>query len=405
MADVSVSQQAKRKRGRPRKDNNLCRDGGLQSPENSSLTKTELLGKCSNNGSTDSSSMVGSVVYGVIEGSFDAGYLISVTIGNETTPFRGVVFQPKKIVPISAANDIAPQAKMYERRAVAIPISDNLNQTSVISPPSQPERASKQAVLRPPSAPTSSSNPFSNADLGKQQLPNIDPSATSLRMVEEDEVMQAFEVSTSAGGGSGSTVQLHHNLMDKNMPQSTFQIQQDAMIGHDIEHPRPFFQNGPTVELLHETPKATKAEEVQQPMYYNELTGTNISFHQNLFTQPKPLPEAQFGLVSTSHNLKLGLDKPEPQSETCYGFHQALVAGNPLLLPPELMMEKTNSEQESRDDERLVGDNSDVRTRPTTETNYCMTDMNFVPNNTVQIEASETTHTQHSTDLYDDEGK
>lgn len=370
MADVSVSQQqGKRRRGRPRKDNNVCRDG--ENLCSSSVMKTQLQvpDNNSNNGNGNGNGngcvdMIGSAVYGVIEGSFDAGYLISVTIGDERTPFRGVVFQPKKIIPISPANDVAPQANMYERRTIAVL---DQNQTS------PPERASKQAVVRPSSVPVSSNHDAMMMESGNTtvgDMANVDPSGSgrSLKMVEEDEVMQAFEVSTSSGSN-------HH----KNMPQSTF---------HMIDHrPRPF------IELLHQP---ANTEEVQQPIYYNELRGTNVSFQQNIFNDPKSLSEAQL-IHPTSHNLKLSLEKAEPQSETSYGFHQALVAGNPLLLPPDLT-------QESRGDgERLVGDNTRSITRPTSETNYCMNGVDFVLNDHAeshhhQTEASQTIHIPHSAD-------
>lgn len=496
MTDVSVSLRAKRKRGRPRKDSNLSREGSLQSPENSTLMKTQRVeliyptpdgtkitqevDKNSKDGINDA--MVGSMVYGVIEGSFDAGYLIAVRIGNNQTPFRGVVFQPRKFVPITAANDIAPQAKMYQRREFPVPVYDNVNQTSGSSP--QPVPASKQAVLRPilPSIPLSvtpysSSNHSPEAMMlrtsscsnmgGKIAIPKspnvgvckqfsyVHPTG-SLRMVEEDEVMQAFEVSTSSGGsrnnivtsgdmvsesllkattnsfpdkesinqkpdqvhgkavesglgpstlihnkpeGSGSNVEVHHNPVE-DMPRSAFEIQQDEMICREMEHPREFVHNGlqsPTIELqqipavaqshsVPTEPQAIKTEVQPSNLYYNELRSPDVNFHQYLFTdqsqpdsqEPKSLAAAQFhpgdfvDSVSKSPNLKLDLaftvheKPPEPQAsavclETNYsvlngmknpnlGYHQALVAGNPLLLPPDLtgeplefMMEKTKS--------------------------------------------------------------
>lgn len=65
--------------------------------------------------------MVGRVVSRVIEGNFDSGYLISVNIGNSITRLRGVVFQPKKVNPITAVNDVAPYVKMYNMRDYPFP--------------------------------------------------------------------------------------------------------------------------------------------------------------------------------------------------------------------------------------------------------------------------------------------
>ncbi|KAF7121370.1 hypothetical protein RHSIM_Rhsim13G0154800 [Rhododendron simsii] len=65
--------------------------------------------------------MVGQVVTGIIEGSFEAGYFISVRATRTGTLLRGVVFQPGLFTPITAANDIAPHVRMYKRRDFPIP--------------------------------------------------------------------------------------------------------------------------------------------------------------------------------------------------------------------------------------------------------------------------------------------
>ncbi|CAI9775627.1 unnamed protein product [Fraxinus pennsylvanica] len=57
--------------------------------------------------------MIGQSVYGVTEGSIDAEYFITVMIGNNGSLLRGIVFLQGNIIPIIAANDVAPQAKMY----------------------------------------------------------------------------------------------------------------------------------------------------------------------------------------------------------------------------------------------------------------------------------------------------
>ncbi|KAK9084845.1 hypothetical protein Sjap_025256 [Stephania japonica] len=59
--------------------------------------------------------MVGQVVSGVLDGSFDAGYLLTVRVGDTNTILRGVVFAPGLSVPVSGANDVAPHVKMLKR--------------------------------------------------------------------------------------------------------------------------------------------------------------------------------------------------------------------------------------------------------------------------------------------------
>ncbi|XP_051129084.1 uncharacterized protein LOC127249996 [Andrographis paniculata] len=165
MAEVSITLPAKRKRGRPRKDSNIFRQSTLQSPESANLLKTQhaevrysnpdSAAKAQEPDSKDgiADGLAGSMIYGVIEGSFDAGYFVSVRIGNSSTPFRGVVFQPGKIVPVTAANDVAPQAKMYNRRDIPVPVYDNFSQISGTMN-SQHEKVLGQATAGYPALPS-----------------------------------------------------------------------------------------------------------------------------------------------------------------------------------------------------------------------------------------------------------
>ncbi|XP_010529433.1 PREDICTED: uncharacterized protein LOC104806301 [Tarenaya hassleriana] len=95
----------KRKRGRPSKDESLHQQ---EKPDNMS---------------TDDAvdNMMGQVVSGVVEGSFDAGYFISVNAKDTDKELRGIVFIPDKVTPITAENDVAPHAKMYGREEIAVP--------------------------------------------------------------------------------------------------------------------------------------------------------------------------------------------------------------------------------------------------------------------------------------------
>ncbi|KAF2285776.1 hypothetical protein GH714_007745 [Hevea brasiliensis] len=65
--------------------------------------------------------MVGQVVHGVIEAAFDAGYLLTVRVGNSETTLRGVVFKPGRCVPVSTDNDVAPGIQMIRRNEIPIP--------------------------------------------------------------------------------------------------------------------------------------------------------------------------------------------------------------------------------------------------------------------------------------------
>lgn len=61
--------------------------------------------------------MVGKRVTGVVEGTFEAGYLINVKVNDSDINLRGLVFIPSKVTPITPENDVAPFAKMYHREA------------------------------------------------------------------------------------------------------------------------------------------------------------------------------------------------------------------------------------------------------------------------------------------------
>ncbi|XP_042028483.1 uncharacterized protein LOC121775470 [Salvia splendens] len=316
MEDIPIAMRAKRKRGRPRKDSNLCSASTLPSPEYSTLMRNHTANQSiyptppapaadpDKNPTIADDPMVGSAVYGVVEGSFDAGYLISIRIGNSLTPFRGLVFQPRNVVALTPSNDVAPHAKMHQRREIQIPIP------------------------LPPQAPA-------NPDEGKTAY-NV---AGNLRMVEEDEVMQAFEVSTSPGGGSKS-----------NLPNNG-----DSGANHEAPPPLPNLQmcHGGGVEL----------SQVRQTNLFQD-----VNFQENMFSNHRESPNLKLDLgfaaqkekqmAEVYNSVLRGMKNPS------IGFHQALVAGNPLLLPPDLigeplefMMEKPKSppSPQTEAQSRMVG--------------------------------------------------
>nr|XP_011459979.1 PREDICTED: uncharacterized protein LOC101295028 isoform X2 [Fragaria vesca subsp. vesca] len=109
----------KRKRGRPRKDENLVHGESMPAiPGPDSLKKNKQSAGTNDDAEGE---MVGRVVSGVIEGSFDAGYLLNVKVEDTDTQLRGVVFLPGKFTPVTAANDVAPNVKMCRRKEVPIP--------------------------------------------------------------------------------------------------------------------------------------------------------------------------------------------------------------------------------------------------------------------------------------------
>ncbi|XP_022735555.1 uncharacterized protein LOC111288862 [Durio zibethinus] len=72
-----------------------------------------------------SNMMVGQDVYGVIEAAFDAGYLLTVRVGNSDATLRGVVFKPGHFVTVSAKNDVALDVQMMRRNEISFPRERN----------------------------------------------------------------------------------------------------------------------------------------------------------------------------------------------------------------------------------------------------------------------------------------
>ncbi|XP_075503109.1 uncharacterized protein LOC142540670 isoform X2 [Primulina tabacum] len=109
----------KRRRGRPRKDPSLKHAKAARTAPGFLGTKEYLSQRADQNNGIDI--MVGQPVTGVVEATFDAGYLLTVRIGNSDTNLRGVVFKPGHFIPVTAANDVAPHMKMIRRNEVRMP--------------------------------------------------------------------------------------------------------------------------------------------------------------------------------------------------------------------------------------------------------------------------------------------
>ncbi|XP_060188453.1 uncharacterized protein LOC132617471 [Lycium barbarum] len=162
---------AKRRRGRPRKDEGPAKRIILQTP-------IAPVPEMSQKDSTDGN-MLGQIVSGVIDGSFDAGYFLSVKLGNNATMLRGLVFEPGRFSPITAANDIAPQVKMHHRsRVITLQDQENSTKKQLDMPPGQ---------ILP-------DNRHADRDEMLKIQSQFTPLLENLRMVEQDEVMEVFEV-------------------------------------------------------------------------------------------------------------------------------------------------------------------------------------------------------------------
>ncbi|KAK6132918.1 hypothetical protein DH2020_033354 [Rehmannia glutinosa] len=114
----------KRRRGRPRKDPSLKRSTAAHAPPGFDVRAEQYLPQRADR-TNGNESMVGQAVSGVVEATFDAGFLLNVRIGNSPTNFRGIVFKPGHYVPVTAENDVAPHLQMIKRNDVHAPAAEN----------------------------------------------------------------------------------------------------------------------------------------------------------------------------------------------------------------------------------------------------------------------------------------
>uniref|UniRef100_A0A5B6YTY0 AT hook motif-containing protein n=1 Tax=Davidia involucrata TaxID=16924 RepID=A0A5B6YTY0_DAVIN len=118
--DAPPNIPVKRKRGRPRKDQSLNRAESARVPPGfEGLNGNQPRHVDPIDDANDG--VVGQAVTGVVEAAFDAGYLLTVRIGNSNTCLRGVVFKPGHYVPISTENDVAPHVQMIRRNEIHLP--------------------------------------------------------------------------------------------------------------------------------------------------------------------------------------------------------------------------------------------------------------------------------------------
>lgn len=137
--NLGILVPTKRKQGRPRKDLSIV-PLGEKSPI---LQKQDGRGRKPRRKKSDvtwpvvDSSFIGQQVNGILDGSFDAGYLLTVRVGDSQTVLRGVVFEPNLCVPISRSNDVAPNVRFERRNEQVLPSVHQLVPVTnaVVSPP------------------------------------------------------------------------------------------------------------------------------------------------------------------------------------------------------------------------------------------------------------------------------
>ncbi|PIA50935.1 hypothetical protein AQUCO_01100035v1 [Aquilegia coerulea] len=190
---------AKRKRGRPRKDRSQTQ--GQVSATTAPDTEKRNQRRRIDSVTDTQNDMVGQAVFGVLDGSFDAGYLLTVKVGDTDTILKGVVFQPGSSVPISGSNDVAPHTKMFRRSDIQIPQVDRAT---------HPQGSSGQSVQtskRPNGSSQRSGDLLSSASQPVNQVPVVPPPSPSQTHIAEG-LQNGTKYIPAAEGHSGSIHQV-----------------------------------------------------------------------------------------------------------------------------------------------------------------------------------------------------
>ncbi|MCO5580275.1 hypothetical protein L7F22_034141 [Adiantum nelumboides] len=81
------------------------------------------------------SNVVGQTVHGVVDGSFDAGFLVSLRMGDSESLYRGVVFGPGLSIPVSKETDIAKNVKRRRHKRKQLGMSATSREEPSTPPP------------------------------------------------------------------------------------------------------------------------------------------------------------------------------------------------------------------------------------------------------------------------------
>ncbi|URE22562.1 hypothetical protein MUK42_17725 [Musa troglodytarum] len=107
--------------------------------------------------------LLGQAVCGTLDGTFDAGYMLTVRVANGGHVLRGLVFDPRLCVPVSAENDIAPLLPMATPNGTPSSVVESHDQTLVsvpIHPVPVPFSVALPLQVREPAAASQTMNPM-----------------------------------------------------------------------------------------------------------------------------------------------------------------------------------------------------------------------------------------------------
>ncbi|RWV97370.1 hypothetical protein GW17_00039842 [Ensete ventricosum] len=135
-------------------------------PNANSANHSQLIPAQSNSAATSShgpNDLLGQAVCGTLDGTFDAGYMLTVRVANGGHVLRGLVFDPRLCVPISADNDIVPLLPMATPNGTPSSVVESHDQTLVsvpIHPVAVPLSVALPLQVREPAAASQTMNPM-----------------------------------------------------------------------------------------------------------------------------------------------------------------------------------------------------------------------------------------------------
>ncbi|KAG6546639.1 hypothetical protein Mapa_011828 [Marchantia paleacea] len=138
----------KKRRGRPRKNGDAMRgevsNGAVPSNGDGQPKRRRMRKQGDASGKAVDPAFVGKCVSGTVDGSFDAGYLVTVRVGDTDMVFRGVLFEPSIAMPPNNTNDVAPNVKLVRRNdGIVFPSAGPMHSSS------GPASSSKQMLGGP----------------------------------------------------------------------------------------------------------------------------------------------------------------------------------------------------------------------------------------------------------------
>lgn len=249
----------RRKRGRPRKYDSPgyepCRRNRQSQdiPTEAPLTHANPIAGSSH----ESDDLIGRKISGILEGTFDAGYLLAVQVGETGTVLKGMVFDPHRSVPLTAENDIAPFLPMMGSKEIPHSVSQASPQAPVsmpIHPVSKTVTAALPLQMREPITP-----PPVNNLVESSRLPQTAASTKEVVQNNADHLTQDVRPALQTDLRNKILDALSRKKANNNPPKSLPAAPGQSLLGSVQTGPL----SGPMTETMPATIKASTGGETE----------------------------------------------------------------------------------------------------------------------------------------------